>query len=341
MTQATDEAVLTGNAVPSPVLDDRQLETLTKYGVEENFRAGDLLFGAGDAARDLIVLLDGKVRAVENHAQPGERVIVIFGPHQFIGEMRLLTGQRAFVSAIAETDGRMLRISAERFRSLMAEESELSELMLRTFLLRHASLTHIGAGLILVGSRFDADTRRLLEILARNRLPSRWLDLERSGEAEHVMRSLNVPVKELPILVVPGGPVLRNPNGTALMEALGIAHHSEDGNRAVDLLVVGGGPGGLAAAVYGASEGMTTVLAEATALGGQAGTSSRIENYLGFPAGLSGEELAARAALQAEKFGVTNRFSGAGSLAIVGRRRSSRWIRRRRRDRRKGADRAG
>ena len=187
----------------------------------------------------------------------------------------------------------------------MAQELALSELILRTFLLRHSILTGLGSGLTLIGSRFDAGTRRLLEVLARNRLASTWLELEGSPVAEAMLHELDVPVGDLPIVVVPGGPLLRNPGSRELLDALGLSGPSEtDLTGVCDLLVVGAGPGGLAAAVYGASDGMATVLAEDTALGGQAGTSSRIENYLGFPAGLSGEELAARAALQAQKFGV-------------------------------------
>src|SRR5690348_9141381 len=186
----------------------------------------------------------------------------------------------------------------------MAQELGLSELILRTFLLRHSILTGLGSGLTLIGSRFDAGTRRLLEVLARNRLASRWLELEGSPEAEAMLRELDVPVADLPIVVVPGGPLLRNPSSHELLDALGMSGLADTDLPGVcDLLVVGAGPGGLAAAVYGASEGMATILAEDTALGGQAGTSARIENYLGFPAGLSGEELAARGALQAKKFG--------------------------------------
>jgi thioredoxin reductase (NADPH) len=157
----------------------------------------------------------------------------------------------------------------------------------------------------LIGSRFDPDTRRLLETLARSRLVSAWLDLERSPEAEAVLQGLRVPVTDLPVVVVPGEPVLRNPANRAPLDALGMSGAGGPPPDGVcDLLVVGGGPAGLAAAVYGGSEGLATTLAEETALGGQAGTSSRIENVLGFPSGVSGEELAARAALQAQKFGV-------------------------------------
>jgi thioredoxin reductase (NADPH) len=196
----------------------------------------------------------------------------------------------------------------------MTQEIDLSEIILRAFLVRHSKLTHRGTGLTLVGSRFDNDTRRLLEVMARNRLASRWLELEGSAEAEDLMRELEVPVADLPIVVVPGGGLLRNPSSRALFDELGLTYTNHPGRSDVrDLLVVGAGPAGLAAAVYGASEGMSTTLAEDTALGGQAGTSSRIENYLGFPAGLSGEELAARSVLQAEKFGVRIKLA---SMAI-------------------------
>ncbi len=289
----------------NPVLDAAQLDVLRRYGREHEMAAGDVLFADGDVTYDLIVVLAGEARIVERRGQPGETVIATYGRSQFLGEIGLLTGQRAYLSAVASTAGRVLRVPVEQVRVIMAQEPGLSELILRTFLLRHSILTGRGAGLTLIGSRFDAGTRRLLEVLARNRLASRWLELEGSPDAEAMLRELAVPVGDLPIVVVPGGPLLRNPGSRELLDALGMSGQSDTGLSGVcDLLVVGAGPGGLAAAVYGASEGMATVLAEDTALGGQAGTSSRIENLLGFPAGLSGEELAARAALQAQKFGV-------------------------------------
>ena len=268
----------------------------------------------GTVTYDLIVVLAGEARIVERRGQAGETVIATYGRSQFLGEIGLLTGQRAYLSAVASTAGRVLRVPVEQVRVVMAQELGLSELILRTFLLRHSILTGLGSGLTLIGSRFDAGTRRLLEVLARNRLASRWLELEGSPEAEAMLRELDVPVADLPIVVVPGGPLLRNPGSRELLDALGLSGPSDtDLSGVCDLLVVGAGPGGLAAAVYGASDGMATVLAEDTALGGQAGTSSRIENYLGFPAGLSGEELAARAALQAQKFGVRIKL---GSKAV-------------------------
>ena len=278
---------------------------LRRYGTEHDTGAGEVLFADGDLTYDLFVVLAGEVRIVERHGQPGETVIASYGRSQFLGEIGLLTGQRAYLSAVAATAGRVLRVPVEQVRVVMAQEPGLSELILRTFLLRHSILTGRGSGLTLIGSRFDAGTRRLLEVLARNRLASRWLELEGSPEAEAMLRELAVPVADLPIVVVPGGALLRNPGSRELLDALGLSGPGDTDLPGVcDLLVVGAGPGGLAAAVYGASEGMATVLAEDTALGGQAGTSSRIENLLGFPAGLSGEELATRAALQAQKFGV-------------------------------------
>jgi thioredoxin reductase (NADPH) len=287
-----------------PVLSDGQLSVLRRYGAEHDVALGEVLFADGDETYELIIVLDGAIEVVEHYGHQDEAVLASFGPREFLGEMGLLTGQRALLTGVASAASRVLRIALDQVQIIMAQELDLSEVFLRAFLVRHARLAHRGAGLTLVGSRFDVDTRRLLEVLARNRLLWRWLDLESSPEAEALLRGLNVPVVDLPIVMVQGGTLLRNPSSHALLEAVGLTERLEgDLSEVCDLLVVGGGPAGLAAAVYGASEGMATILAEDTALGGQAGTSTRIENYLGFPAGLSGEELAARAALQANKFG--------------------------------------
>ncbi len=287
-----------------PVLDDAQLEILRHYGSEQEVAADEVLFAEGDESYDLIVVLEGEIAIVPKAARPQDPAIAALGPRQFLGEISLLTGQRAFLGAVARTAGRVLRVPVDQVREIMAQERLLSELLLRTFLIRHSNLTRIGSGLRLIGSRFDPDTRRLLEVLARNRLSSKWVDLEEDPGAEAMLRELHVSIDALPIVIVPGAPLLRNPSNRALLDALGLSgSHETRPSSECDLLVVGGGPSGLSAAVYGASEGLSTVLAEDTAFGGQAGTSSRIENYLGFPAGLSGEELAARAELQAQKFG--------------------------------------
>nr|WSY53617.1 FAD-dependent oxidoreductase [Streptomyces sp. NBC_00886] len=291
---------------------------LREYGSERDVAAGEVLFADGDETYDLVVLLAGTADIVEGYGRPGASVVASYGSSEFLGEIGMLTGQRAFLSAVATSAGRVLAVPVVQLRRVMAQEPGLSDLILRTFLLRHSILMGRSTGLTLIGSRFDRDTRRLLEVLARNRLVWNWLDLEASPEAEQILQGLDVPVAELPIIIVPGGPVLRNPDSHALLDALAISGDAGSYPPGVcDLLVVGAGPAGLAASVVGAADGMATTLAEDTALGGQAGTSSRIENYLGFPAGLSGEELAARGTLQMQKFGVRIKLaSKAASLSF-------------------------
>ena len=287
------------------LLGESQLAVLRRYGTEHHVEDGEILFANGDQTYDMIVLLEGTVDIVEHYGQPNENVIITYGPREFLGEMGLLTGQGVYVTAAAASEGRILRIPIAQVKIIMSEEPDLSELILRAFLLRRSRMTNLGSGPLLVGSRFDSDTRRLIAALARNRVSSTWLELEGSPEAEALLRELDVPIEQLPIVVLPGGSLLLNPTNLALLDALGLTDAPVEGQSEVcDLLVIGGGPAGLAAAVYGASEGLITTLVDGTALGGQAGTSSRIENYLGFPAGVSGDELTARAVLQAEKFGV-------------------------------------
>jgi thioredoxin reductase (NADPH) len=298
-----------------PLLGESQLNVLGGYGSEFAVQPGDQLFTDGDEAYDLIVVLEGQVDIVERFGQPGENVVIGYGPREFLGELGLLTGQRVFLTAVVRERSRILRIPVERLRVIMANEADLSEYILRTLLLRHVRLTQRGSGLTLVGSRFDPNTRRLLEVLGRNRLAFRWFELESMPEAEEILRQLDVPHSDLPLVIAPGSSLLFNPTSHALLGSVGLTVPKRTSSQTCDLLVVGAGPSGLAAGVYGASEGLSTVLIESTAIGGQAGTSSRIENYLGFPAGLSGEELAARAALQAAKFGVRMRLSvGAESM---------------------------
>jgi len=223
-----------------PVLDAAQLEILRRYGSEDDVAAGDVLFADGDLSYDLIVVIEGEVQIVQRLGQPGETVIVRYGPSQFLGEIGLLTGQRAYLSAVAITAARVLRVPVAQVRVVMAQELGLSELIMRTFLLRHSILTGLGAGLTLIGSRFDPRTRRLLEVLARNRLVSQWLELEGSPQAEAMLRELDVPVSDLPIVVVPGSPLLRNPSSRALLDALGLSDPGDaDLPGLSDLLVVG------------------------------------------------------------------------------------------------------
>ncbi|MEU9318658.1 FAD-dependent oxidoreductase [Streptomyces sp. NPDC048295] len=302
-----DDHGLSGNPAWTPVarLAREQLARLGAVGSEHATAAGEVLFAAGDASYDFFVVLDGVADVVERLGEATERVVASYGPGEFLGEIGMLTGERASLAGVVRSAGRVLRVPLRRIQVLMTQDTDLSDFVLRIFLERRANLLRKGAGLTLVGSRYDPRCRALLQSFSRSRTAVNWLDLEEQPEAEALLRELRVPVADLPIVLVPGRPMLRNPQPADIAAEFGELPAEADDDRDVcDLLVVGGGPGGLAAAVYGASEGLQTALLDAAAFGGQAGTSSRIENYLGFPAGLSGAELAARGTVQAAKFGV-------------------------------------
>jgi thioredoxin reductase (NADPH) len=228
----------------------------------------------------------------------------LHGPGRFLDEIGLLTGQPAFVSLVAYRAGEVLAVPLPALREVVARDPKLGDLILRTFICRRELLIGTLAGSRIIGSRFSPDTRRLRELAARNRLPHTWIDLDDDPNAEALLRQLGVRPEETPVVIWRGEHVLRNPSNAELARLLGLAVSGPSG-EICDLVIVGAGPAGLAAAVYGASEGLRTVVLDAVATGGQAATSSRIENYLGFPTGISGGELADRAVIQAEKFGAT------------------------------------
>ena len=189
---------------------------LRGHGTERDVAAGEVLFADGDETYDLIVMLDGTADIIQGYGQPGARLIAGYGRSQLLGEIGMLTGQRAYLTVVATSPGRVLGIPAAQLRLVMAHDPGLNDLILRTFLLRHSIPMRRGAGLTLIGSRFDPDTRRLLEVLARNRLVSTWLDLEASPEAEAIVRGLDLPVADLPVVIIPGGgPRLKNPGERA------------------------------------------------------------------------------------------------------------------------------
>jgi thioredoxin reductase (NADPH) len=285
-----------------PRLSDDQLDALRVVGEEKPTSPGDVLFREGEQHDGFYVVLDGKVAMVQG-AETAEQLIAVHGPRRFLGELSVLVGQPAFSTAKAIEPGSVLRVPVERVRERVGDDPVFGDLVLRAFVQRRAILIGLGAGLRIVGSRFSADTRRLLEFVARNRLPHRWLDLEDDPEAERLLDHLGVPPQDTPIVLL-GAELLRNPGNADLARALHLGTPAPQRDLS-DLVVVGAGPAGLAAAVYGASEGLTTIALDGVAAGGQAATSSRIENYLGFPSGLSGAELAERARIQAQKFGAT------------------------------------
>jgi thioredoxin reductase (NADPH) len=285
-----------------PRLDEGQIRALEAHGERRRTERGDVLFREGDPRYDFHVILAGKAAIVEGYGSGHERIIGVHGERRFLGEMNLLTGHAAFLTAVVVEPGEVLVVPADRLRALVTRDTGLGDLVLRAFLLRRSVLIGLGAGFRIIGSRYSPDTRRIREFAARNRLPHHWQDLEQDKDAEALLRELGVSPQETPVVIWRGREVLRNPSNVELARLFGLPlPRAREG--ICDLVVIGAGPAGLAAAVYGASEGLETVALDAVATGGQAGTSSRIENYLGFPAGVSGAELTDRAVLQAEKFG--------------------------------------
>ncbi|MFK4361130.1 FAD-dependent oxidoreductase [Rhodococcus sp. 27YEA6] len=306
-----------------PRLTDDQVAKLEVGGSRRPVHAGEVLIREGAPDNDFVVVLSGKIVVVDEGDADGERRILrVHGPGRFLGELGLLEGQVAFFTAEAIEDGEILVVPAEQVRELIAHDPVLSDLILRAYLVRRHLLIGLGSGFRIIGSCFSPDTLRLREFAMRNRLPHRWFDLEQDERAEQLLRSLNVAPEDTPVVIWHGEKVLRNPTNAELARVVGLPVPAPVADAAKDvynLVVVGAGPAGLAASVYGASDGLNTVTLERIAAGGQASTSSRIENYLGFPAGVSGSELAERAVLQAGKFGarilVSAEVTGLGSEA--------------------------
>ena len=284
-----------------PTLADDQIGFLRRYGEVRKVEPGQVLFREGDRSYDFIVILEGEVEIVDNFE--GEaRTIAVHGARRFLGEMNMLTGQSVYLSAVMRESGEVLAIPPEKLKAIITEEPTLSDIILKAFLARRSVLMRVGTGLRIVGSRRSKDALRLREFAVRNRLPHRWIELEEDGGAEALLGRFGVQPQETPVAIWLGEKVLKNPSNAELARTIGLDVDTSR-EQMYEIIVVGAGPAGLAAAVYGASEGLATLSLEAVALGGQAGTSSRIENYLGFPAGLSGAELASRALVQADKFG--------------------------------------
>jgi thioredoxin reductase (NADPH) len=285
-----------------PRLSEEQIAMLTRYGERRAARPGDVLFRDGDQWADFFVVVAGKVAIVEGYESTDERLLAVHGPGRFLGELSLLTGQAALYSAVVVEPAEILAVPVCRVRELLTKDAMLGDLILRSYLIRRSMLIGLGTGMRIIGSRYSPDVRRLRDFAARNRIPCRWADLEDNPGTESLLQQLGVAPEDTPIVILYCRQLLRNPSNTELAAAIGhtVTTPVQD---LCDLVAVGAGPAGLSAAVYGASEGLATVVLDAVATGGQAGTSARIENYLGFPAGISGAELAERAVIQAGKFG--------------------------------------
>ncbi|MGN6587776.1 MAG: cyclic nucleotide-binding domain-containing protein, partial [Solirubrobacterales bacterium] len=279
------------------VLSKGQLEMLAEHGEERTAEVGEELFRIGDATYPFIAILEGEAAVLDGAGQE----IVRHGANGFLGEMNLLSGQTVFLTAVVTEPMRYVAVEREELRKLLLEDAPLSDILLPAFVARRELLQQRqGIGVEILGPRHSEATRRLVDFAKRQRLPYTWSDPTESEEAAPALEGLEP--EALPLVRLPGGAELQAPSDGQLSRALGIG--LELGPREeVDLLVLGGGPAGLGAAVYGASEGLDTLVVESTVLGGQAGTSRRIENYLGFPGGISGTELTTRAITQARKFG--------------------------------------
>jgi thioredoxin reductase (NADPH) len=285
-----------------PRLEQTQLDRLRQLGTVRKVESGEVLFAEGDESSDFFVILSGDVAIVQGY-QAENRVIAIHGAGRFLGELSMLTSQRLYLTGVVRNPGEVIQVPNEDLRRIVAEDKALSDLILGAFIARRSILIGLETGVKLIGSRYSPDTRRLREFLARNRMPYHWTDLEQDEHANTLLDELGIEPSETPVVIDAGGEVLRNPSNVELGRAIGVAPAGHP-PALCDLIVVGAGPAGLAAAVYGASEGLDTQAIEGVATGGQAGTSARIENYLGFPAGVSGSELTQRASVQAIKFGV-------------------------------------
>ena len=285
-------------APPSPALSASQLAKLAELGEERTADAGEVLYRAGDRRYPFIAMLEGEVAILD---AAGEEILR-HGAAGFLGELTLLSGQTVMVTAVVTEPARYIAVERERFRTLLYEDEPFSDLVLSTFIARREALQRVhGIGLEIVGPHSSARTMELLDFARTNRLPFTWHDPERAEDSAAASLLAGVAAEDLPLVRLPGGAELWGPSTGQLSRALGIGAELA-AREEVDLVVVGAGPAGLGAAVYGASEGLDTLVIESTGLGGQAGTSRRIENYLGFPAGISGSELTGRAVTQARKF---------------------------------------
>jgi thioredoxin reductase (NADPH) len=285
-----------------PVLTAAQIDRIRPYGTLRSVRAGEILFEAGDLRLPCFVLISGKLDIVITRLS-GEHVFATHGPGNFSGDMVLITGAGSMARGRVAKAGEFLEVTTDALRSLIAKDAELSDIFMRAFIQRRLALIAGGMGnVVILGSRFSANTLRLREFLTRNGHPHAYVDLDSDATAQELLDRFNVKIDEIPVVICSGKAVQRNPTTQQLAQCLGLSGKVDEA-RILDVAIVGAGPAGLAAAVYAASEGLDAAVIEGEFPGGQAGSSSKIENYIGFPMGISGLELTGRAVVQAEKFG--------------------------------------
>lgn len=280
----------------------QQVNHIEKYGRVREVHTGEILVEQGDVAPPFYVIIAGELEILRPFGTH-ETLVTVHRSGQFTGEVNMLSGRRSLVRARVTKPGKVIELDRQQMLSLVQTDAEVSSILMRAFILRRVELIAAGVGdIVLVGSTYSASTLRIKEFLMRNGHPYSYIDLERDPDVQNLLDSFRVSANEIPVLICRGQLVLRNPSNQEIAECLGF-NESIDEAHVRDLVIIGAGPSGLAAAVYGASEGLDVLMLEMSSPGGQAGSSSRIENYLGFPTGISGQELAGRAYNQAQKFG--------------------------------------
>lgn len=285
-----------------PRLDEAQIATMAAAGRTEKLSTGQILISPGDLDFDLIVLRGGCVEVLDAYGTDNERVLVSYGARQFVGELNLITMEPALLTVRVAQEGEGIFVSREALRGVISRDTRLGDMIMNALVSRRATIIEAESGARLIGHGGDPATRELREFLTRNRVPHRFIDLDGSDLAVSPTDGRPLAAADLPMLVS-GEKILRAPTVQAAT-ALNLRAPNKTAKKAWDTLIVGGGPGGLGAAVYAATEGLSTIMIDSVALGGQASTSSRIENYLGFPAGISGSDLTERAIAQARRFGL-------------------------------------
>ncbi len=285
-----------------PKLTPAQIRRIAARGQMRAMERGEVLYEQGDSAASFFVVVSGELEVVRPSGAV-ETLVTIHGSGQFTGEVGTLSGRRTLFRVRATKPGKVIELDRQHMLALMQSDAELGEILTRAFILRRVELVAAGVGdVVLIGSTHSADTLRIKEFLMRNGHPYSYIDLERDPDVQNLLDSFHLAASEIPVVICRGKVVLRNPSKQQIADCLGF-NESIDQTHVRDLVVIGAGPSGLAAAVYGASEGLDILMLETSSPGGQAGSSSKIENYLGFPTGISGQELAARAYNQAQKFG--------------------------------------
>jgi thioredoxin reductase (NADPH) len=285
-----------------PKLTPKQIRRITSHGLTRTTRRGEVLYEQGDSAASFFVVISGELEVVRPSGTI-ETLVAVYRSGQFTGEVGTLSGRRTMFRVRATKSGKVIEIDRRHMLTLVQTDAELGEILMRAFILRRAELITAGVGdIILIGSTYSADTLRIKEFLMRNGHPYSYIDLEHDPDVQNMLDSFHLAANEIPVVICRGQVILRNPSKEEIADCLGF-NESINQTEVRDLIIIGAGPSGLAAAVYGASEGLNVLVLETSSPGGQAGSSSRIENYLGFPTGIPGQELASRAYIQAQKFG--------------------------------------